>query len=97
MRLAKKYDKNQQGNIARVGKEHVAVYLDFSRNGIAMHVLSREIGSDEPQITWTGEEIRERPEATEITPFLFISNNVIDQFPNILEALSEALQEFLND
>jgi len=97
MSLAKKYGKKQQGSRARVGKDSVAVYLDFQRNGIAMHVTSREVGSAEPEKTWTGEEINVRIEATSITPFLFISSNVIDQFPNILEALSEALQDFLND
>jgi len=95
MSLSKKYGKQQQGSRATVGKDSAAVYLDFQRNGIAMHITSREIGSDEPQITWTGVEIIDREEATDIRPFLFIPNNVIDDFPNILEALSEALQDFL--
>jgi len=95
MNLAKKYNKRQQGSQGVVGNERVSVWLDFIRNGIAIHVISREIGQKEPKRAWTGEKIEEVPEGYPIPNFLFIPNQIIEEFPNLLEALSEALQDFL--
>lgn len=87
--------KNSERGSTRIGDEVVDVFYHDLSDTIRIQVTSRKLGERNQIALLSTQEVVNREEGEIIPAFVRIDRSTLELFPNILEAISEALQEFL--